>query len=1142
MTSVGENRTRERPVAGLRHPVVGASVIAVIGFALAIAVGIWVGERNDEVTQGKFNALTRRVVVQIKERLAKYEYATRGARGVIVVTNSTGISQQGFRDYGKTRDIRIEFPGLRGFGFIERVAPGSEAAFVARRRADGFPDFKIRQMAPHSGERWIIRYIEPLAPNRVAVGLDVASEKVRRDAATIAMLTGKATLSAPIKLVQTQAGGFSLFLPVYRPGKPIATSVQRARAAIGWTFATLGIVDILAPFNSSELEYDVSITDTSFTGTEPFFQTVADAVAADRQWKRDVRITPFGRTWQVRVTARPAFTSNLSLPSPVNAAIITFLLSLIPAGLAWIVLAGNQRRFTAGIRRARLAAIVSGSNDAIIGRTLDGTVTEWNAAAERLFGIGAHQAIGQRIADLIVPEHLQSEEAETLARLRDGKPTPLLKTQRLRSDGTTLPVQISISPIRAPDGNVIGAATTVRDVSDQQAAEVAIRELNATLETQVAERTAQLRASSVLQNAILNYAGYAVIATDTDGVITLFNPAAEKMLGYAAVEVVGHYTPVLFHEPHEVADRAAAMSLTFGETIEPGFEVFVHHTKRGLPNIANWTYVTKAGERLPIRLNTSPIRTGAGEALGFLGIAVDLTEQQRREAELQAARLAAEQAAAAKAEFLATMSHELRTPLNSVIGFSRLMLESGELTTPGVQRQARLVHESSKMLLTVINDVLDVSKMDSGRFELDPRPFSLRHLIVGTIDLLRGEVLNKNLTIEAELPPDLPALLMGDDGRLRQILINLLSNAIKFTARGGVRLIVDHGAVVDNMIPLKICVTDSGIGIPQSKHHRIFARFSQADGSTAREYGGSGLGLSISRSLIEIMGGTIGFDSEEGRGSTFWIALELPLATDQTLLSQPRMADLPITGRPLRILLAEDIEMNQELAIAYIGRWGHTVDVAANGAAAVAAVQRGGYDLVLMDVQMPVMDGVEATERIRAGTGPAATIPIIAMTANALPNDIARFRAAGMNDHVGKPFDPAQLHAVIDRWQPEQSRAEPTDETPASAAPAAPAPALTLQQKYQARRQAFAESLVASRSALGTVKSGESRAEIKMIAHQLSGIAGMFGEERLGDLAAAVEASMGEVIASPGDAEALRLAQGDLDALLAKLDIGAPTR
>jgi CheY-like chemotaxis protein len=290
------------------------------------------------------------------------------------------------------------------------------------------------------------------------------------------------------------------------------------------------------------------------------------------------------------------------------------------------------------------------------------------------------------------------------------------------------------------------------------------------------------------------------------------------------------------------------------------------------------------------------------------------------------------------------------------------------------------------------------------------------------------------------------------------------------------------------------------------------------------------------------MGGTIGFDSEEGRGSTFWIALELPLATDQTLLSQPRMADLPITGRPLRILLAEDIEMNQELAIAYIGRWGHTVDVAANGAAAVAAVQRGGYDLVLMDVQMPVMDGVEATERIRAGTGPAATIPIIAMTANALPNDIARFRAAGMNDHVGKPFDPAQLHAVIDRWQPEHSRAEPTDETPASAAPAAPAPALTLQQKYQARRQAFAESLVASRSALGTVKSGESRAEIKMIAHQLSGIAGMFGEERLGDLAAAVEASMGEVIASPGDAEALRLAQGDLDALLAKLDIGAPTR
>ena len=388
-----------------------------------------------------------------------------------------------------------------------------------------------------------------------------------------------------------------------------------------------------------------------------------------------------------------------------------------------------------------------------------------------------------------------------------------------------------------------------------------------------------------------------------------------------------------------------------------------------------------------------------------------------RTAELQSAKVAAEAGARVKDEFLASMSHELRTPLNSIIGFSGLMLGSPDLVSPTLRRYAGLVQDASATLLSIVNDVLDVSKLEAGSFELDPHRFSPRDLVQGAVALMEEQAKAKGLALHVETELHVPAWLIGDDARLRQVLLNLLSNAIKFTAKGMVWLhVIDEGST-EQLARIRFTVQDTGIGIPQDKRHRLFQRFSQVDSSTARQFGGSGLGLSICKSLIDIMGGTIEVESTEGEGSSFSFALELPVAA----LNEPKV-DLDAVAPALQpshgahILLAEDVAMNQELAVAMLTRWGHTVDVVADGAAAVDAVMRNRYDLVLMDVQMPVIDGLEATRRIRRLGGAFETLPIIAMTANVLARDVEWCRAAGTNAHIGKPFVPDNLRAVIAHW------------------------------------------------------------------------------------------------------------------------------
>ncbi|GEP07670.1 GAF domain-containing hybrid sensor histidine kinase/response regulator [Methylobacterium oxalidis] len=393
----------------------------------------------------------------------------------------------------------------------------------------------------------------------------------------------------------------------------------------------------------------------------------------------------------------------------------------------------------------------------------------------------------------------------------------------------------------------------------------------------------------------------------------------------------------------------------------------------------------------------------------------ELRARSETEAQLHAAYAAADAANAAKSDFLANMSHEIRTPLNGISGFTQLLLANPDLPAES-RRHAQLIDSAASALLTVVNDILDFSKLAAGKLDLDLNPLPIEALIDNSLSIVRHSAEAKALDLQVRVDPRVPAAVFGDRARLQQILLNLLNNAIKFTHAGSVTLEVDVEAERGDNYELRFLVRDTGIGIGPEVQRKLFERFSQAEAATFRKYGGTGLGLAICKSLIELMGGEIGAEGILGEGSTFWFRLTLQRAELAAAAGMLEDGGIQPSGRPARVLLVEDLELNREIARRFLEMAGHHVDVASDGAEAIRAVQSAAYDVVLMDVQMPVLDGIAATEAIRRLNGPARDVPIIALTANVLSQEVHRCRQAGMNGHVGKPFRAAELVAAVERW------------------------------------------------------------------------------------------------------------------------------
>jgi PAS domain S-box-containing protein len=551
------------------------------------------------------------------------------------------------------------------------------------------------------------------------------------------------------------------------------------------------------------------------------------------------------------------------------------------------------------------------------------------------------------------------------------------------------------------------------------------------------ERT--LWETTLLQEAILESASYPVISTDRRGIVRTFNRAAAMSLGYRPAEVIGRVGLELFQEREDLARRAAALSEELGRPVDAGLEVFVARARNGDVDEREWTLLRRDGSRFPALLAITALTLPDGDTSGFLVVATDLTERKRTQAqadaylreveaardriavqarELERTRDLALEATHAKSAFLATISHEIRTPMNGIIGLTTMLLETPLATDQ--EDVAKTILQSADSLLTIINDVLDFSKIEAGKLTIERADVNLRQITEDVIRLLGASARDKALALDVRIDADVPTRLIGDPSRLRQVLLNLVGNAIKFTPHGEVGVTVACRERRGEAVVIEVAVTDTGIGIAPDVQGRLFQAFTQADASTTRRYGGTGLGLAICRQLVELMGGAIGVESAIDRGSRFWFAVpfDRPSAaasTASTTAAVSVAARRDDAGAPLRVLVVEDNLVNQKVATRMLEKLGHSVEIANNGSEAVDATARTAYDLVLMDCQMPELDGYGATTRIRA-RDTSRQVPIVAVTANAFLDDRDRCLAAGMNDYLAKPLRLPDLERVLARW------------------------------------------------------------------------------------------------------------------------------
>jgi len=1097
--------------------------------------------RNMQGAQEALGAASQRIVGQLTARMQLYDYGLRRARGAVLRAGERNLSPKLFSEYNDARELEAEFPGARGFGFIRKVPRGQELQYLQQLRREVDPAFVIRELGANAGDRFVTEYIEPLERNRLALGVDVASEPNRYEAALTAARTGRPAITAPITLLQAAGAGqhsMLLLLPIYRPGAPQATSSQREQALIGWSFAPLTMEEVLSDFRAGDSDVAVVVRDVTDKGNPGLIydSTVGHPRALVPGLSQLAERSMYGRIWEVELRGDWHMVQGLQQLQPSVVFLLGLLASILCAALAGAVRIGRLRQMRNAEHRAQLATIVENSSDAIVGETMDGRVFIWNRAAEKLFGYVAEEAMGQPLRTLLLAREDGHQDDALLARIAAGGSVDPFDATRLHRDGGVLDMSITASAIRSPTGRVIGVAQLMRDNHERKEAERRLQEFNARLEQEVNERTAELvaarrdiqavldavpsmigywdkdlrnrvaniaystrlglprdalvgrdlrdfvdqemmariwpnveaalrgeaqlfertlpqpdgsvrhslvnylpdvvdgeargfyavvhditdikvaqeelaRLAGLLESVLRSATEVAIIVTGLEGRINLFNAGAEQLLGYRQGEVVDRLTPAAFHLPAELAERAAALRRETGAQIDQ-FGVFAHKALRDGSETREWTYVRKDGSHVRVQLVVTTIRNEDREVVGFLGMAHDISERTRAEIELRQAKTAAEKANNAKSMFLANMSHEIRTPMNAVLGVAHLL----DATLLDADQQQLLVklQIAGRSLMGIINDVLDVAKIEAGEMEVERLPFDPAQLLYEMTELFAPQVRAKDIQLKVHGAERLPPLLLGDGARLRQILLNLISNAVKFTQQGGVYVRVRPEPSDDGRDWWRWSVSDTGVGISQAVVDKLFTPFVQADATTTRRFGGTGLGLSIVRQLAQLMGGEVGVTSRVGQGSEFWV--RLPLDADDGSAATAGSD----TGTALHVMVVDDSADDRRVLASLCHALGWRTIELASGEALIDYFGNGvpqGLrmpDALLVDWMMTGVDGLHALARV-AALGSIQLPAALVVSAHDRDAIAALDHAELIDQILTKPVDGSELFNAVNR-------------------------------------------------------------------------------------------------------------------------------
>ena len=528
-----------------------------------------------------------------------------------------------------------------------------------------------------------------------------------------------------------------------------------------------------------------------------------------------------------------------------------------------------------------------------------------------------------------------------------------------------------------------------------------------------AQRQNALLKAGALQNAILTSANFSIIATDEKGIIQLFNVGAERMLGYRAVEVVNRISPSDIHDPEEVKARAQALSIELSTTIAPGFEALAFKASRGIEDIYELTYICKDGRFFPAIISITALRDEFSNIIGYLLIGTDNSARKRVELELNEAMTAAEKANRAKSDFLSSMSHELRTPLNAILGFAQLVESGSPTPTPSQKRNIDQILKAGWYLLELINEILDLALVESGRLTLSAEPVSLGEVMLECRAMIEPQAQKRG--IDMTFPHfATPRFVKADRTRVKQVLINLLFNAIKYNKPDGAVAVDCSLSAADSV---RISVRDTGIGLAPEQLAQLFQPFNRL-GKEASAEEGTGIGLVVTKRLVELMGGSIGADSVVGVGSVFWIEFGLTSEPQFAALEAEHVSTTrpPLqAGAPLRALLyVEDNPANLELVEQLIARRADLrLLTAADGNLGIEFARVYLPEVILMDINLPGLSGIEAMKILRADPL-TAHIPIIALSANAMPGDIEKGLEAGFFNYITKPIKVNQFMDALD--------------------------------------------------------------------------------------------------------------------------------